>query len=535
MSEQITVVDKSPYELSKEDKINMLKNRKVSDVGDSINLLEDITKALNTKNEKEFDFDNLIEFSEVDLPSFPLEVLSPTIRETVTAVAEFTQTPVDLAAMVVQGVLSTVLSKKFEVQPKKNWTEPVNTYILILLDSSNRKSAVFEFLVKPILSKQKKLSLELEAIIEQRKIERTTLEKRIEKLQTDFAKTKDLSIKEEIKEIVNELQQLPELKDPALVVDNITEEALVKKLVDNGEKIAILSDEGDLIERLKSMGPDNAKRDPYLKGYSGSYLRTDRISRDTDVLYKPLITIGISAQPNVIKNMTVSMKERGVVPRFIFSLPLDFNGYRNPDSLPVSEEIEERYTALINRFLDFSPEDPVTLTFNKEAQEEFIKFQYDIEKEFRSHGIFDSELRSWGGKLVGQLVRFTALMHISLNAESCTHMEDIQTEITKETLMKALRLKDYFIAHAKKAFGIMQENPAIEDAKYVLNKILGEEKLTLSKQDVWQKTKVRFEVVERLNQALRILETRSYIQLFLGGKSGRKECIRVNPLLFQPK
>lgn len=79
----------------------------------------------------------------------------------------------------------------------------------------------------------------------------------------------------------------------------------------------------------------------------------------------------------------------------------------------------------------------------------------------------------------------------------------------------------------------MKQNELLVDARFILGKLLAEQKLVISKQALWQKTKKRFEVAEQLNNTLNMLESRFYIQRVFCGKSGRKEMIYVNPLLFE--
>jgi hypothetical protein len=183
--------------------------------------------------------------------------------------------------------------------------------------------------------------------------------------------------------------------------------------------------------------------------------------------------------------------------------------------------------------LNFSTNQPIALHLELESEKLLSTFQMEVEINLREGGILHDQLKAWGGKLVGQLIRIAGLLHITKYAETASCIEDIPTVIDKETLTKALQLKEYFIAHAEKAFGIMKQNELLVDARFILGKLLAEQKLVISKQALWQKTKKRFEVAEQLNNTLNMLESRFYIQRVFCGKSGRKEMIYVNPLLFE--
>ncbi|MDL0421929.1 YfjI family protein, partial [Caldibacillus thermoamylovorans] len=321
-----------PTYRTKEEIEEMRKNRKMTDGGAGEELFKELVNALNEKqpaDNDELEWEIPVPFNTYNLPKFDSQVFSPTIKDMVESVAKFTQTPVDLPAIIAFGVLSTVLSKKFFVEPKKGWKEPLNTYTTVLMESSNRKSAAYNAMTEPIYLYEKDLINEMKPKIQKRFAERGAIKKRIEKLQNDYAKTSDPAIKEEIKDVVDELEALPELYVPALLLDNSTEEKIVTRLKENNEKIAIMSSEGDLFERIKLKGNESEKLDVYLKGYSGDPLRVDRVTRDTERLEEPLMTICISAQPTVIQSMPRKLNDRGLIPRFLFSIPDDFVGYRD--------------------------------------------------------------------------------------------------------------------------------------------------------------------------------------------------------------
>jgi hypothetical protein len=480
---------------------------------------------------EEVEWEEPVLFDEYDLPDFPVDVFPNKIRNMVEAVAEDTQTPIDLAAMIAFGVLSTALVKKFVVEPKLGWREHLNTYSVQLLESSNRKTAVYAKMTEPIYLYEKDLIEEMALEVKKRKAERGALEKRLENLQKEYAKESDPVVMEQIKETAEQLEQLPELYLPTLIVDDATPEILVTRMKENNEKLAIMSAEGDLFEKFKGKQSDQAKLDVYLKGYSADPLRVDRITRETERLNEPTLIICISAQPSVIHSLPQYLHDRGYLARFLFVIPKDFVGYRDNTAPSIPKEVRNQYIAFIKKLLSFSTEDIIVLRLDEEAKKQLLILQNDIEKEFRENGLFYDVLKFWGGKLVGQLLRLTGLLHIAHYATN-QDMKKIPKVIDAKMFSRVVQLKDYFIAHAQKAFGVMKQNQVLADAQYVLKWLMKQEKLEIDKQELYQNTKKKFPMVDSLNRALNILESRSYIMQTLGGKSGRKNIIWVNPLLF---
>ena len=91
-----------------------------------------------------------IPFEEIVLPDFPIEALPARVRPYVEAVAETTQTPVDMAGTAAIAAMASCIQGKYLVKAKTDWIEPTNLYALMVAEPSERKSAVTSLIVKPI-------------------------------------------------------------------------------------------------------------------------------------------------------------------------------------------------------------------------------------------------------------------------------------------------------------------------------------------------------------------------------------------------
>ena len=106
--------------------------------------------AYSGKNGGETKWETPIPFDEFTLPPFPVEALPRVVRDYVLAVSESTQTPVDMSASAALGVLSICTQGKYRIRGKQDWVEPLNLYIVIIAEPSERKSAVISFSTKPV-------------------------------------------------------------------------------------------------------------------------------------------------------------------------------------------------------------------------------------------------------------------------------------------------------------------------------------------------------------------------------------------------
>lgn len=491
------------------------------------------------KSDKSFftvtDWKEIVSFDEYDLLQFNLNVFPKLLKDFIISVSDFTQTPTDLSAICLLGMLSVSLQNKFEVEPVKGWTESLNTYTTVLLGPSNRKSAVFNLLMSPVLKYQQELEIEYNKKMKDNDLKISLLEKQIEKLKNDYVKNKKPEILNELKDLNNTKNELSTGTKTTFILDNVTEEKLISTLFENNEKVGIFSSEGDLFERFKSsVKIDSHKTDVYLKSYSGDPLRVDRISRSTEILYSPALTICISAQPTVIEEMPQKIIDRGLIPRFLIAVPTDNLGQREIFNAPnLDQNLKAMYNAFIQKLLEFECSEPITLKLTDEAFKLMKQYEYEIEQLFLKDQIYHEELRGWGGKLLGNLLRIAGLIHVATHAQRVENLNEIPQSIAAATLQSIFELKNYFDMHIQKAFGIMRNTITYEDARYLLDKILKiaekEESFTVGKQDIWQITKKKFVLGAKLDAALSILEDRGYIQIASGGPSGIRKIIVINP------
>jgi replicative DNA helicase len=465
-----------------------------------------------------------VPFDEYILPRFPVDIFPEWIRNYIQSVAESTQTPVDMASMAALSVLSISMAKKLYVKPVDSWIEGVNIYTLTLMGPANRKSSVFEHMSKPVTEFEMELREELELIMKNRNDELKMLVSEKEKVMKS-----DMSFSErnaQIKEINKKLKETPEINQPVYVVDDVTPEVLVTLLKQNQERLGILSAEGGIFEMIKGRYNGQVNLEVYLKAHSGDRLRVDRRDRE-EVLDSPALSVGLFAQPDIIQNLPSSFNNRGLMARFLYSLPKDFRGYRKIRPKVMEDKVKKQYFHYLKKLMRYGMTDTGTLVERKiiqlgcEADILLQQYQEDIEIMLREGGEL-SDMPEWGGKLVGQIVRIATMLHV---ANAITH-DDIPEELNDLALKNAIKTSDYFIQHAKAAFGQMEVDQDGNNAKYLLRVLLRSDNSKVTKQRLWQLVKKKFKQAKTLNNALAILEDRHYIRRH---KEGRKELIEVNP------
>ncbi len=123
-----------------------------------------------------------------------------------------------------------------------------------------------------------------------------------------------------------------------------------------------MSSEGGLFETMAGRySSGNPNVDVYLKGYSGDPLRVDRKSRPPEFVPRPALTLVLTVQPEVTQGLAAKpgFRGRGVLARFLYSLPQSMVGFRSNNPPLVPEELMEVWRSTVSAILQ-SPDVPET-------------------------------------------------------------------------------------------------------------------------------------------------------------------------------
>lgn len=464
----------------------------------------------------------LVEFNEYNLPPFPLHALPPILAEWSHAEAEATQTPVDLSALLALATIAVACQRKFGLEIKPGYTEPLNIYLLIALDPGSRKSAVFRDVMKPIYEYEQRVALTLKDKITASQNEYLIVKRRVKLAQEEAAKASPEELAEK-RNIANEfavqLSNMRPLAAPRYVVDDATTEKLVSLLCEHDERIAMLSADSDIF--LVMAGRYSAKGEPnfgiYLKAHIGDSHRVDRVHGPSASLEQPALTLALTVQLSVLQDLTKTPQfaGRGLLARFWYALPISRIGNRRVKTAPVSPFLKDQFEHVVTRLLDVPPdrdERHKTLTrylqFAPDTLEVFEYYASTIEPKLSKYGELN-DITSWASKVVGSVARLTGLLHL---AEHHNDLEPWRTPIEPDTLYRAIEIGDYLTAHAQAAHGYMKADSHIESAKYVLDWILKLGNATISKRDLYRRVRGKLQKMSDLELPLNLLIQHGYVR-----------------------
>ena len=446
-------------------------------------------------------WDTPIPFDDFTLPEFPTDALPPAVRNYVNAVAETTQTSADMAAVASLAILSICLQGKYRIWGKPDWSEPLNTYCVIVLPPAERKSAVISLMTAPLEEYEQEVNADLDTQIIESQMRKTVLEKERRMLEDRVSKGKAEAT--ELADKAKEISAFQETRPLKLFVDDVTAEKLASVLAENRNKAAIVSAEGGIFDILNGIYTKNANIDVFLKGHSGDTIRVDRIGRSSESIVHPTLTMLLAVQPGVLNGMMSNdtFRGRGLTARFLYSIPKSSLGVRSFHTEPIPETVKTKYTKLIRSLLEVDcKEDPIQLS--EDATSVLKKLYLDNERRLCTDL---AEIADWAGKYVGAVLRIAGLLHAAQH-----HGFLDFTEVSAETMENAVRIGQYFLEHAKAAYCLMGADPVNKQGEYLLDAIKRNQISEFSRRDAMRLCR-RFHTTESLQPVLNRLCEYGYI------------------------
>lgn len=478
-----------------------------------------------------------VTFDTPDLPSIDPAWIPGWAGRFVTALADATETPPELAAVMVLTTASCAIAGKADVQIHGDYREPLNLWMACALPPGNRKSAVASAATAPLSAWEKAEAARLRPEIEQVKSERASAEARVKKRRGEAAGADAATFRDLSAEIADMEANLPDVPiAPRLWTSDCTPERLGVLLADHRERMAWLSSEGGLFETMAgrySGGVPNL--DLLLKAHSGDGERIDRGGRDPVHLDRPLLTIGMAIQPDVLSGLASKpgFRGRGLIARFLFLAPKSLVGYRALEHKPIVADVQRAYAEGIGALLDLPHDVPApAIRMSDAAMDIWRAYARDVETSMRPGGALE-HAADWGGKAPGAAARLAGVLHCIEHA----HRRPWDAPISKGAMVAALTFMEVVQVHTLSVLGVMGADPVVASAKAVWRWIEGGRRERFTVRECHQALKGTFHRVDDLRAALAVLGERYYLTIVEPVREGAgrppSPVVMVNPLLLR--
>ena len=386
------------------------------------------------------------------------------LREFVAAVVEETETPDSMAMLGLLGVLAVSCQRSWEIQTHGCHTEQLSLFIAVGLNPGERKSSVLKLLTAPLRTWEREQAKRMAPEIQQRQSVRKTQQSRAQHLRGKAAKENDIVERQVMEQELLELDLLldePMPSLPVLFTSDATSEALAALIEKQGERMAVISDEGGILQTMAgrySRGVTNI--DLYLQGFCGSPVRVHRVNREPTELEQPALSMLLCVQPQVIAEAgrNADFTGRGLVQRFIFCMPESRLGYRQHNGRPVPQHLRDRWQriacALLKEYPDplaeqSEPQEPLRLTLTAPAKRAWERCQDENEIDLRPSGDWHF-CTGWASKFPGLVGRIAGILHCAVCADHGNRPDEIPVD--GAIMAQAVALGHKIKAHALHTF-----------------------------------------------------------------------------------
>jgi replicative DNA helicase len=467
--------------------------------------------------------------------TFPVEGYPSWLREYVVALAEATQTPVDMAAMFALAALATVAAGRVRVEPSPGWTEGVNLFVVVAMEPGSRKSAVHREICAPIAAYERQLAGDAAPLIAAATSARRIAEASLARAEKQAGAAPDSdarrSRENEAREEAISLDAMAIPVSPRYFTGDVTPEKLASMLHEHEGRIAILSAEGGVFDTMAGRYTGGVPNlDVFLQGHAGDVIRVDRRGRPREYVADPALTLGLAVQPYVLQQLSrvTGFAGRGLLDRVLFALPAGNVGFRQVAPPPVPAPLSERYDRELRAIAESlrHTTDPLVLRLDVKATETFRAFRAALEPRRRPDADL-GHIQGWASKLDGAVARIAGLIHVATLPQ-----DDWSAPLSRTTITSAIAIAEYLIPHALAAFDEIGADPVLQGAWTVAGWLRRHGRDRFSKRQAHAALRSSFREAVELDPVLELLVEHGYIRELpapsQGGRPSRQ--FEVNPL-----
>jgi replicative DNA helicase len=462
------------------------------------------------------------------LPPFPVGVFPPWLRAMVAEVTTALQVPPDLPATLGLAGLAVAAGGRVDVHPIPGWVEPTNLYTVIALAPGSRKSPTFTVMTRPLYAAEQALCDATEST----RLELSLMARRAQAQAEKTARAAEQAdngpdgLMADAIEAARTAADYTDVYEPRLLADDLTPETAATLLARHGGRLGLLSAEGGSFATVTGTRYSaSANLEPLLKAHAGDMIRIDRKGRAAERIERPALTIAITTQPGHLATIagTPEARDRGLLARFLYCLPVNTVGTRAIHPPPVTEATSRAFEAHLSTLVvDLAQTEQRThLACYPEAVAVLEDLETWLEPRLHPETGELAAVTDWASKMAGTAVRVAGLLHLAAHAGDELH--GLDEPITADTMTNAVMVARYYLAHALAVFDALALSPELDAARRVLDWLHRTNSPTFTRRDAFRAlASRRFPTATSLDDPLTVLVEHGHIrQLPAPTKAGR--------------
>lgn len=350
------------------------------------------------------------------VPAFPVDVLPAPVADFVTTVATSLAVPPDLVGVPVLVALGTAIGTTRGLAPKEGWREFPSLFAGVVADSGVGKSPAIKAALAPVYGRQHELA-------------QAWQDEQHEQHQEDRKRLR------------------PPMEH--VVTTDATTEAIATMLDTSPRGLLFHRDE--LTGWLRAMDQyrngRGADREFWLQVHTGSAHKVDRKLGAAVFLPRPFVAVVGGFVPGHLGQFLnpTTLDPDGFYQRLLFVMPDLLRPAVSREAVPVP--VRRAYADTVHRLFGLQePPDARDLTFNPDAADWWWAWVDKVVDEQRG---LSEVLRAKWPKMVSASLRLAIILHEAWTTEETW-------VVARDTIERACRLTEYFMAHDKRIVGAAQ-------------------------------------------------------------------------------
>lgn len=385
--------------------------------------------------------------------SYPIDAFHSLVQNAAEEVCRHVQAPHALVGTAFLTTLSVSCQGLVDICLPTGQVRPVSLNVMAIAESGERKSGVDSLVAEPIYK------------YDQRRFEEYKSAKKQFELDHRVWKSVDIGLRRRLMKLAQNQEDIDDIcrqlhehgaKEPVkprlrtIVRHNITERAILEALHGDGESIALMSDEGEVI--LKGGGM--TRTGLLNKAWDGTQvLRMDRANGESLHAHNPRLTTAYMVHPLVIKKYCERNGEiargSGHWARYLLASPVSTQGTRYMSYMEPQwqylPKFHQRVTELLEEYgrsMHTGTCVRRTLEFSEEAKIKWIDAINSVEADLRPWGYLH-DVKDFASKAIEITSRVAALFHWFSGQEG---------KISIDTFDRALKIVGWHLQEFKRIF-----------------------------------------------------------------------------------
>lgn len=473
---------------------------------------------------------------------YPIDAMPEPLRLAVAEAQAFTKAPVPLVAGSALAGLSVSAQHLADVKRAEGLAGPSGLYLLTVADSGERKTTCDGLFLDPIREWETAQTLAAEPKLKEYRGRLAAWEAHHDGLKNRVrmqAKSQK-STREATEALADHEVIRPERpRVPRLLRVDATPEALAWALAHEWPAAGVISSEAGLVFGSHAMGRDSVMRNLSLLNilWDGGSLPISRRTSESFTVRGARLTVALQIQEPTLRAFFEACdglaRGTGFLSRFLVAWPESTQGFRKftepPASWPALEAYRRRLVALLETSAPLQADGslcPVVLSLSPEGKADWVRFHDDVEAELKAEGEL-ADVRDVAAKAGDNVARLACLFHVLEHGPGGL--------ISAEHITAGARIVAWHLTEARRFLAALALPPEQANAVRLDEWLMQHCRETgtgeVSAREVLQFGPNTLRKADTRNRALEVLADAGRVRV---DKVGRREQIRVNPVLFSP-